>query len=64
MDNVYIKKDDLNRWIGKYFPNKDLISIDDLLSTIEELDADYEHLKEEFDDFKQNVEDNYVRKGM
>ena len=64
MDNVYIKKNDLNKWIGKYFPNKDLISIDDLLSTIEELDADYEHLKEEFDDFKQNVEDNYVRKGM
>lgn len=64
MDSVYIKKDDLNRWIGKYFPNKDLISIDDLLSTIEELDADYEHLKEEFDDFKQNVEDNYKKKGM
>lgn len=64
MDNVYIKKDDLNRWIGKYFPNKDLISIDDLLCTIEELDADYEHLKEEFDDFKQNVEDNYKKKGM
>lgn len=64
MNNVYIKKDDLNRWIGKYFLNKDLISIDDLLSTIEELDADYEHLKEEFDDFKQNVEDNYIRKGM
>lgn len=64
MDSVYIKKSDLNSWIGKYFPNKDLISINDLLSTIEELDADYEHLKEEFDDFKQNVEDNYKKKGM
>lgn len=59
MNNVYIKKEDVNKWIGKHFPNQDLISIDDLIGCIEDLDGELEHLKEEFEDYKENVSENY-----
>jgi len=59
MEYVYILKEDLNRWVGKYYPNKDLVSVDDLLTTIETLDEELTKLKEEFEEFKQNVEENY-----
>ena len=43
MDQVFIRKIDLNRWIAKYCPdNKDLVSVDDLLSIIEDLDSEVE----------------------
>ena len=57
--NIYIKKEDVNKWIGKYFPKQDLISIDDLISCIEDLDSDVEHLKEKYEDLEQDLEDNY-----
>ena len=47
MDKVYIDKGELNSWVAKYFPNKDLISIDDLIGVIEDLDSELEYLKEE-----------------
>lgn len=47
MDSVYIDKGELNSWIAKYFPKKDLISIDDLIGVIEDLDSEIEELKEE-----------------
>ena len=59
MDNVYIKTQDVNKWIGKYFPNKDLISIDDLIGCIEDLDSEVERLKEKYEDLEQDLEDNY-----
>lgn len=45
MNRVYILKDELNSWISKYF-NKDLISVDDLISCIEDLDEEIDELKE------------------
>lgn len=45
MNKVYILKDELNSWISKYF-NKDLISVDDLISCIEDLDEEIDELKE------------------
>ena len=60
MNEVYVKKENLGRWIAKYFNKDDLISIDDLLECIEELDSELEHLKEEFEDYKENVAENYV----
>ena len=45
---VYIKKEELNEWIAKYFKN-DLISIDDMLGVIEDLDGQVNHLKEELE---------------
>ena len=59
MDYVYIKKEDVNYWIGKYFPKKDLISIDDLIGCIEDLDSEIEHLKEELEHEKKDKEDNW-----
>lgn len=54
MDQVYIKKPYFMK-----FPNKDLITIDELISEYEELWDDYNRLEEQFEDFKQDVNDNY-----
>lgn len=56
---TYIKRDTLNKWVAKYF-NKDLISIDDLLGCIEDLDDEVENLKDKLKHMEQDIEDNYV----
>lgn len=61
MNEIYIKKTDLNKWVAKYF-NEDLISVQDLLRCIEDLDGDLENLKEKFEDYKENVEENFISK--
>jgi len=58
MDQVYIKKNDLSEWTQKYF-KEDLVSVDDLIRVIEDLDNEIDRVKEEFNDYKQMVEDNY-----
>lgn len=57
MEEIYIKKSNLNEWVAKYF-NADLISVDDLVSIIEELDSEVEHLKEEIEDIQQEKEED------
>ena len=59
MDDIYVKKEDLNRWVAKYFPNKDLISVEDLITCIENLDDKVSDLENEIEDMKQDIEDNY-----
>lgn len=59
MNKVYILKDELNSWISKYF-NKDLISIDDLISCIEDLDEEIDKLGEQLED-KENDYPNEER---
>lgn len=59
MEQIFIKKDNLNRWVAKYFKNKDLISIDDLLGVIEDLDGELECLQEQIEDMEQDIRDNY-----
>lgn len=59
MNEVYILKDELNSWISKYF-NKDLISIDDLISCIEDLDEEVDELREQLED-KENDYPNEER---
>lgn len=61
-DNIFIKKEDVNKWIGKYFPKKDLISVEDLLGCIEDLDSEIQSIKEEYEDYKENVKENYKYK--
>lgn len=39
--------------------DKDLLTIEDLLGVIQDLYYENERLKEEFEDFKKQVEDNY-----
>lgn len=50
MDNVFIKKEELNKWVAKYFPTQDIISIDDLINTIEDLDDIKTDLEEKIDE--------------
>jgi len=60
MDNIYIKTNELPNWVDeKYFKGTDLASIEDLIYVIEELKEDLEIWKEKYEDFKQNVQDNY-----
>lgn len=60
MSEVYITTENMPVWLAdKYFKDVDFISIEELYKTLEDLSCDYERLKEEFEDFKQNVEDNY-----
>lgn len=58
MENVFIKREELNKWIAKYF-KEDLVSIDDILRVLEDLEFELDSLKEEFEDYKQMVADNY-----
>lgn len=60
MNEVYIRQADLNRWIGKYFDGKDLISIDDLLCCIEELDETIESLNEQIEKLKYDMQEFYT----
>lgn len=49
MNEVYIKTIDLNRWVAQYFPNKDIITISDLIGCIEDLDEEIESLNEKIE---------------
>lgn len=58
---TYIKKEDLNTWVAKYFTN-DLISINDLIGCIEDLADKVEHLEEEKEELEESIKDNYIPK--
>jgi cell division protein FtsL len=60
MNEVYINTINLPEWsIDKYFKDKQFYSIDELIGIIEDLDSEIERTKEEFEDYKQYVNDNY-----
>ena len=60
MDEVYIRTEDLPRWLVKiHFKDKDLITIDDLIEKLEDTTDELDLLKEKFDEFKEEVEENY-----
>jgi hypothetical protein len=44
-------------------PNKENYTLDDLISIIDELTCEYDHLEEEFMDFKAMIQDNYEEKN-
>ena len=49
MDEVYIRTEDMARWVAeKYFNNKDFITLDEFYRAFEELSCDYEILEEEY----------------
>lgn len=62
MKEIYIKKNDVNKWIAKYFEKQDLISLNDLLDLIENLDSELERQKEKNEDLQQDLQDNYKPK--
>ena len=51
MDEVYIDMRKENEWIRKYF-NGDLVSIEELIGCIENLDGEIEHWKEKYEELK------------
>ena len=60
MDEVYIKTSTLPQWLDqKYFLGQDLVSLEDLISLIEDLDAEVERLEEIIDEINQDIKDNY-----
>lgn len=59
MDEVYIDIRKENAWIKKYFENKDLVSIGDLISVIEDLDCEVEYWKEKYEDLEADLRENY-----
>ena len=61
MDNVYVDLRNENKWIREIFDNKDLVTIEEMLIKIVDLNEELEYTQEKFEDFKRDVEDNYKR---
>lgn len=60
MENIYININELSRWLAeKYFKDKDLISLEDLISEFENVSDELGCLQDDFENFKQEVKDNY-----
>ena len=58
MDEVYIRTQDMARWVAeKYFNNKDFITLDEFYRAFEDLSCDYEHLKEEYQRYLENEQE-------
>ena len=62
MDEVFIDIRKVNEDIKKHFPNKDYVTIENLLSVIEDLSWEIEHYKEEIKDLKRDINENYELK--
>ena len=58
MEKLYIKIEDYVL-LKKFFKNQDLVSIEDLIALIDDLNYDYEKIKEEYTDLIEDVRDNY-----
>ena len=58
MDEVYIDMRKENEWIRKYF-NSDLVSIEELIAVIEDLDGEIEHWKEKYEELEEDLRENY-----
>lgn len=58
MDEVYIKTDDLAKFVKEdYFDNRDFITLDEFYRAFEELSSDYDILKEKYEDLKNKDEE-------
>ena len=58
MNEIYLKTSELNSWIAKHF-DKDLISIEELIGVIEDLDSELEDLQYKYDELERDLHDNY-----
>lgn len=59
MENIYIDMREQGTTLSNYFKYKDFVSVEEVLTRLEELIDDIDHLQEEFEDYKRDVEDNY-----
>ena len=65
MNEVYIDMRKENKWISKYF-TKDLVSIDELLNCIEDLDSKISDLELEIEELKtpdEDPDDDFMQKA-
>lgn len=61
MEEIYLNIKNWNSWLKKRFPNKDFISLEELLGDYEELMFEVEQLEEKIEDMVQDIQDNYRR---
>lgn len=60
MNEVFIRTKSLSGWIAdKYFKNVDEVSLEDFVDKFEDIASDLENVQERFDDFKEDVKENY-----
>lgn len=65
MDNILIRTSELPRWLSeKHFKNKDLVSLEDLICEFENVSDELGCLQDDFENFKQEVNDNYKFVGQ
>lgn len=58
MDEVYIRTDDLAKFVKQdYFNDKDFITLDEFYRAFEQLSSDYESLQEKYEDLKNKDEE-------
>lgn len=58
MNEVYIDMRKENEWIRKYF-KKDLVSVEDLIGCIENLDCEIDSLNEKIEELESDLKDEY-----
>ncbi len=60
MDNIFISTEEIPRnLVDEYFRDKDLVSIDNLIAILDDVDYQLKSLQDEYDNFKENVNENY-----
>lgn len=65
MENIFIKVDEIPRnLVDEYFRDKDIVSIDDLIATLDDVDWKLKDLQDDFENFKEEVNDNYKFVGQ
>lgn len=64
MDEVYINMKEQNDWLKKYFKNRDFVSVDDLISCIEDLDYEIYKLKEKAEEEQPTTWDLEFERGF
>lgn len=58
MENVFIKTGEFEI-LNDLFPDKDLISVDELIGALEDQQFDIKNLEEQIEDLNRDIEENY-----
>lgn len=58
MENVLVNLEGYD-WLKNLFDGKDLVSIEEMIELIDELQYDKDYIAEEFEDYKNYVAENY-----
>lgn len=59
MENIFIDMRTQGKTLENYFKGEDLVNLDEILNRFVEVIDELEYLTEEFEEYKQYVEDNY-----